>query len=332
MKSDRSLAECLERVAQISHYQGTDYEPIRLRIGDELLRKRLNRQLDLYETHRTHPHAETLHWRHRVMRFLVHWGLTCTGLLARARQHARQPEVVERTVHLPNLPESFDGYRILHLTDFHFEFIPELPGILNQALHGVECDLCVLTGDFRGETTGPYEESLSHLAQCRDQLGSEVIAVLGNHDNIEILTRLPELGIRCLLNEAMVLERKGESILLVGVDDAQHYQTHDLSFCCEQVSDAPVSILLSHTPEICREAVAAGFQFMLSGHTHGGQICLPGGIPVLGHIGSAPRKCIRGSWKMDQLQGYTSRGIGCSSIDVRLNCPPEITVHTLRQA
>jgi predicted MPP superfamily phosphohydrolase len=145
------------------------------------------------------------------------------------------------------------------------------------------------------------------------------------------MIRLPELGIRCLMNESFPLTQDGEEILVVGVDDPQHYQTHDLDFCRTEVASATTSILLSHTPEICREAADCGFDLMLSGHTHGGQLCLPGGIPLIGHIGSAPRKVIRGEWHMGDLQGYTSSGIGCSSIDVRLNCPPEITIHILRR-
>lgn len=331
MKTDRSLEECLMRVEQISHYAGSDYAGIRERLGDEFLRRRLNRQLDLYETHRTGDQLEHLQWKRKVMRTLVRIGLKSTGLWSRALRNARTPELVVREVFLPELPQEFDGVRMLHLSDFHFEFIPELPDLLRTLLQGLEFDYTFLTGDFRGETTGPYEESLEHLARCRDLLGEEVLTVLGNHDNVELMTRLPELGIRCLMNEEVSLERGDDSILVVGVDDPQHYRTHDLDFCRERVEEAPVSLLLSHSPEICREAAEAGFDLMWCGHTHGGQLCLPGGIPVIGHIGDAPRTCIRGAWNLGQLQGYTSRGIGCSSIDVRLNCPPEVTLHILRR-
>lgn len=332
MKKDRSLEECLARVEAISHYAGSDYQAIRDSIGDEFLRKRLNRQLDLYESHRTGDQLEHLHWNRKVMRTLVRLGLGGTGLLKRARRNARSPVVVEREIFLPTLPPSFDGFRILQLSDFHFEFIPELPLILRKALSGLHFDTCFLTGDFRGETTGPYEESLAHLSACRDLFGPEVVTVLGNHDNVELMIRLPAMGIRCLMNDAFHLRRGEDALFVAGVDDSQHYQTHDLEFCREEVAESVVSILLSHSPEICREAAAAGFDVMLSGHTHGGQLCLPGGIPVFGHIGRAPRACIRGSWQIGSLQGYTSCGVGCSSMDVRLNCPPEITVHTLRRA
>ncbi len=330
MRKERSLEECLKEIDTISHYQGAEYTELREKLGDDVLRKRLSRQLDLYHSHRTGNGEGGLRWQKRIMRETLRLGLTCTGLLQRARQNARRPVVVERSVILSRLPEAFDGFRILHLSDFHFEFIPELPELLNRLLETLSFDLCVLTGDFRGETTGPYEESLEHLARCRKPMGPEVLAVLGNHDNVELLPRLDRLGIRCLMNELCPIDRDGTSLLMVGVDDPQYYQTHDLTFCRAEVAAAPVSVLLSHTPAICREAAEAGFDLMLSGHTHGGQICLPGGIPVMGHIGTAPRACIRGEWRMNHLQGYTSTGVGCSSIDVRLNCPPEVTVHTLK--
>jgi len=331
MRKDRSLDSCFEEIQCYSHYQGADYTGIRNRYGDKFLRKRLNGQLDLYRIHHSEDKDHPLHWKQRAFRSFLKMGLICTGLYPRAKQNARTPVVIERTILLPQLPAEFDGIRILQVSDFHFEFIPELPKIMKQALSGTTFDLCVCTGDFRGETTGPYQESLEHLATCRESLGPDMYTVLGNHDNVELIPRLSALGIRCLVNESVYV-RKGESSLcLVGIDDPHYYQTHDLENFRQEVKDAATSILLSHSPEICREAAEIGFDVMLSGHTHGGQICLPGGFPVMGHIGSAPRKCLRGAWNVDQLQGYTSNGIGCSTMDVRLNCPPELTIHTLKR-
>ncbi len=88
------------------------------------------------------------------------------------------------------------------------------------------------------------------------------------------------------------------------------------------------SILLSHTPEIYRQAAHANFDLMLSGHTHGGQICLPGSIPIT--LESAlPRRMGAGPWQYHDMIGYTSVGAGSSVVPVRLNCPPEITLHRL---
>jgi predicted MPP superfamily phosphohydrolase len=87
--------------------------------------------------------------------------------------------------------------------------------------------------------------------------------------------------------------------------------------------------LLSHTPEIYRQAAHADFKLLLSGHTHGGQVCLPGSIPITldavlpRHMGSGP-------WKYHNMSGYTSVGVGSSIVAVRFNCPPEITLHHLK--
>ena len=89
------------------------------------------------------------------------------------------------------------------------------------------------------------------------------------------------------------------------------------------------SILLAHSPEIFRHAAYAGFDLMLSGHTHAGQICLPGGRPLMCNA-RCPRYVCAGAWRFEQLQGYTSAGSGVSVVDVRFNCPPEVTLHVLR--
>src|SRR5262245_37161324 len=86
------------------------------------------------------------------------------------------------------------------------------------------------------------------------------------------------------------------------------------------------SILISHTPEVYRQAALADFNVLLSGHTHGGQICLPGGIPfTLNSV--LPRSMGSGPWKYRNLIGYTSVGAGTSIVAVRFHCPPEITLH-----
>jgi uncharacterized protein len=90
-------------------------------------------------------------------------------------------------------------------------------------------------------------------------------------------------------------------------------------------------LLLSHTPEPYRQAAHAGVDLMLSGHTHGGQVCLPGGIPILTDT-PTPRAYVRGPWRYRAMAGYTSVGCGSSVVDVRLNCLPELTLHQLRRA
>lgn len=324
------LDDLIKALQQESHYQSADYEALKQMIGERHLQERLARQLGLYHAHLTPSRRRLRRQLQKTFRWLIKTGLWCTGQINKARLQARQPQWVEHVWHFDHLPPAFDGYRILQLSDFHFDFIPELPGIVKEMVGNHAFDCCVLTGDFRGETTGPYEESLAYLKQTRACMGEQVYAVLGNHDNVELMLSMPQMGIEVLMNQSVKLEREGAHILLAGIDDAHYYQTHLLEAFAADLKTSPFSILLSHSPESWREAAAAGFDLQLSGHTHGGQLCLPGGIPVICHLDGCPRRMIKGRWKAGNLHGYTSRGVGSSSLDMRLNCPPEITVHVLK--
>jgi predicted MPP superfamily phosphohydrolase len=125
------------------------------------------------------------------------------------------------------------------------------------------------------------------------------------------------------------IARTGAEIYLAGIDDAHYYRTHSLIKAAHDIPREACAILLSHTPEPYRHAAHAEFSLMLAGHTHGGQICLPGGIPILTDC-AAPRALARGPWRFRDLVGYTSVGCGASIVDVRLNCLPEVTLHRLR--
>jgi uncharacterized protein len=133
-----------------------------------------------------------------------------------------------------------------------------------------------------------------------------------------------------LLNEATPLYRKGERLHLAGIDDAHYYRVDNIEKAAEQIPDGEVSILLSHTPEIFRQAAHAGFDVLLSGHTHGGQICLPGAIPLT-LDSKLPRRLGSGAWRYRRMAGYTSVGAGSSIVAARLNCRPEITLHRLQR-
>jgi uncharacterized protein len=199
---------------------------------------------------------------------------------------------------------------------------------LIELLPTVSYDLCVLTGDYRGKTYGPYQAAIEGLARVRAHLQGPVYGVLGNHDTIRMVPDLEEIGIRMLLNESEALERDGERLHLVGIDDAHYYRVDNIEKAASAVPAAEFSILLSHTPEIYRQAAHAGFKLLLSGHTHGGQICLPGAIPII--LDSVlPRRMGAGAWTHRDMIGYTSVGVGSCILPVRLNCPPEITLHRL---
>jgi predicted MPP superfamily phosphohydrolase len=138
------------------------------------------------------------------------------------------------------------------------------------------------------------------------------------------------MGIRMLMNEVEVIERDGERIHIAGIDDAHFYRADNIEKAAASIPHDEFSILLSHTPEIYRQAAHAGFNLLLSGHTHGGQICLPGGIPIT--LASVlPRRLGAGAWKHHVMHGYTSVGAGSSVVPVRFNCPAEIVLHYLHR-
>src|SRR5205807_193593 len=120
--------------------------------------------------------------------------------------------------------------------------------------------------------------------------------------------------------------RGDQQIYLAGIDDAHQFRVDSIEKAALQIPYGEFSILLSHTPEIYRQAAHADFNLLLSVHTHGGQICLPGSIPIT--LDSVlPRHMASGPWKYHNMLGYTSVGVGSCIVAVRLNCPPEITLH-----
>jgi predicted MPP superfamily phosphohydrolase len=134
-----------------------------------------------------------------------------------------------------------------------------------------------------------------------------------------------------LLNESVRIDRDREALYLAGIDDAHYFRTHSFYRAADHIPEGACAVLLSHTPEPYRHAAHSEFSLMLCGHTHGGQICLPGGLPILTDS-DAPRRYARGPWRYRDLVGYTSVGCGSSIVDVRFNCLPEITLHRLRRA
>ncbi len=262
------------------------------------------------------------------MRGLVRGGLRSVGLLRHARRNARRIAVRRHAVDLPHLPPEFDGFSLLQLSDLHIDAAPDYAAVLIEAIRALDYDLCVLTGDYRARTFGPFDAAIAGLAALRPHLKGTPYAVLGNHDTLRMVPAMEAMGYRVLLNEWTAIRRDGAAIYLAGIDDAHFYRLENFHRATDEIPAHAVSILLSHTPEAYRHAAHADFDLMLCGHTHGGQICLPGGVPVLTDA-SSPRRFARGAWRYHAMQGYTSTGSGTSLVDVRLNCPPEVTLHRL---
>ena len=183
-------------------------------------------------------HIENWYSSHAVIRTT----LKLLGLYRRGLKNAEQIQVRHNHVRSKMLPNQFDGFTLLHISDLHADISQGAMRRLNEILPDLTYDMCVLTGDYRGATFGPFDAALEGLARAR----------------------------------------------------AHHYRVDNIEKAASDIPDDGFSILLSHTPEVYRQAAHAGFDLFLSGHTHGGQICLPGSIPVTlssvlpRHMGSGP--------------------------------------------
>lgn len=294
------------------------------------MRQRLGLERD-YEAHifrrGTHFfHLENWYSVHGLIRGL----LRMAGLHARGRRNALAITLRRNDVLLANLPPEFDGFTLLQLSDLHLDINPVFPAALIERVQGLDYDLCVMTGDYRARTFGSIGATLEGLQALRQYLKGPVYCVLGNHDTIRLVPPMEAMGYALLLNEWTRIERSGAVMYLAGIEDAHFYRMENFHRATHEIPPAAVSVLLSHTPEAYRHAAHAGFDLMLSGHTHGGQICLPGGVPVLTDADS-PRAFARGAWRYHDMIGYTSVGAGTCIVDVRLNCPPEITLHRFKR-
>jgi predicted MPP superfamily phosphohydrolase len=261
---------------------------------------------------------------------LIRHSLRLVGLYGRAQRNARTIRLIQNPLAIRGLPKPFEGLRILHLSDLHTDLDPRITHAITERAREADYDLCVLTGDYRARTYGPYQAALEGIRAIRLHLKGPIYAVLGNHDTIRLVPGLEAMGIRVLLNESAAIEQDGATLHLAGIDDAHYYQVHNLQRCSAGIPADACSVLLSHTPEVYRHAAHAGFRAMLCGHTHGGQICLPGGYAITWDA-RCPRRLAGGPWSYAGMTGYTSVGSGSSVVNARLNCLPEVTVHELRR-
>jgi hypothetical protein len=301
------------------------------RIGRFHVRQRLGIEI----AHEARSWRKRINFRHTESWYSIHSvvrnSLRMTGLYWHAQRNAERITVRHNDIRSSAVPPRFDGFTILHISDMHVDMNEGAMRRLGTLASGLSYDLCVITGDFRGKTYGPFLPTLEGVALVRPHLKPPIYGVLGNHDTIRLVPGLEGMGIRMLINECVTIERGDQRIYLAGVDDAHFFRLDNIEKAAATIPHDAFSILLSHTPEIYRQAVHADFDLMLCGHTHGGQICLPGSIPIKTES-RLPRRLAAGAWRCHTMLGYTSVGAGSSMVAVRLNCPPEITLHRLTRS
>src|SRR6516162_1067648 len=261
----------------------TDNELIKAlekRLGRLHARQRLGIETD----HEAQVFGQGLNFFHienlRSSHFLIRMLLVMTGLYRRGLSNAKDVQLRHNHIRSSELPSAFDGFTILQLSDLHADMNEGAMDRIATLLREISYDICILTGDYRGPAFGPFEATLVEMARIRSAIRGAAYGVLGNHATIRLLPGLDNLGTRLLVNVAETLERGEDRIHLVGVDDAHFYRMDNIEKATAGVPPDEFSILISHTPEIYRQAAYADFDVLISGHTHGGQICLPGGIPL----------------------------------------------------
>ena len=300
------------------------------RLDERLGRIHAKQRLGIEKDHEAQVFGQGLNFFHLENWYSIHAvirnTLRLTGLYGRGCRNAARVQLRENNIASVTLPPRFEGFRVLHLSDLHADMSGPAMDRVVELVSDLDYDICVLTGDFRAKTFGPFDAALDGVAHVRASLKGPLYGVLGNHDTVQMVPALEDMGIRMLLNELEVIARGDERIYLAGIDDAHFFRVDNIEKAAADIPTDAFSILLSHTPEIYRQAAHAGFDLLLAGHTHGGQICLPGGIPITleSHL---PRIMGAGAWMYHGMMGYTSVGAGSSVVAVRLNCLPEITLH-----
>ncbi|MFP4054794.1 MAG: hypothetical protein ACLFV7_13105, partial [Phycisphaerae bacterium] len=173
--------------------------------------------------HRSHHHWYLLRLALRTFDLL----LRGTGLQGRGRRNAMDVALNEYTVPLPNLPAGFDGLTVLQLSDLHLDMMPGLEERILSRIGNRSFDLCLLTGDYRGEVHGPTRPCLDAMGRLLPNLRSRlgIYGVLGNHDDVHMVSPLEEMGLGLLINESLLLRRGGDTIRLLGTDDVHYYHT-----------------------------------------------------------------------------------------------------------
>lgn len=253
---------------------------------------------------------------------------------------SNDPHIVRREISLKRLPRSFDGFTIAHVSDFHYEHhfsvVPIQKSV--EMVNELRPDLIVLTGDFvtvpifeRQRFLRKSSETAIPCAALLGQLEAPKYAILGNHDATAnpplIIRSLEDRGIPVLRNRCVPIERGNGRVWLAGIDDLLR-GTPRIDETLKGIPPDETTILLAHEPDFADEAANYPIDLQLSGHSHGGQIWIPGiGAPWLP---SMSRKYPRGLYRVKDLTLYTNMGIGTIRAPIRLNCPPEVTLITLR--
>jgi predicted MPP superfamily phosphohydrolase len=250
-----------------------------------------------------------------------------------------RPRIVRKDISLKRWPGRMDGFTIALLTDLHYDPVFSIHPIQSAVdiVNRLQPDLVALTGDFvTSSFLGDRRKAAADAEPCAELLRRLQApcgrwAVMGNHDvsvGVRSVTgALQHAGINVLSNGAVPIERSGGRFWLAGVKDVMR-SNPDVSTALHQVSPGEPVVLLAHEPDYADFVQGFPVDLQLSGHSHGGQIRFPLIRPL--YLPEMARKYFLGLYKIGNLILYTSPGVGTIGVPVRLNCPPEVTLLTLR--
>src|SRR6202011_5099527 len=207
---------------QMSKEPAQRHEDILVKLEQRLGRLHARQRLGIETDHEAQVFGQGLTFFHLENWYSAPWiirnTLKLTGLYWRARRNAERIVVKRNDIRFRDLPPLFDGFTILHISDMHVDMNEVAMQRLSELVGEMRYDLCVLTGDYRGETFGPFEAALDGVGRVRNHLSGPIYGVLGNHDTIQMVPGMEAMGIRILLNECEVIARGDQRIHLAGID------------------------------------------------------------------------------------------------------------------
>jgi uncharacterized protein len=242
------------------------------------------------------------------------------GIMKIAHREAHDLQSKNQIIYFENLPKEFNNFKILFLSDIHFDMVKNIKDSLLKIVNETDFDICIFGGDYVYKRREIYSDNVRafycELITAIQEKSRKIYGILGNHDKYASGIFLETLGVKMLVNESVKIENNNEAIYISGIDDPCYFGAHDFESCKEGINDNKCfKILISHSPGTYEDAEKFNYSLSLNGHTHGGQICLPGGGMIFSNT-SAPRKFAKGYWKYKKLHGYTSNGIGCRALPV----------------
>ena len=296
--------------------------------------RRLERRVSHVLSRHVYPHVPFLHFPYeRILR--------------------RQLTVAEADISVRGLEPPFDGLRLLLVTDVHTGPFISRRGFAEivDRIDRLERDLIVLGGDLATSRVRDFTDYAEIYTRLRAPLG--VFGVLGNHDHFtddppRLAREIVAAGIRLLQNELVVLDRDGARLTLAGIDDLL-FGAPDLDAALRGAPRGVPVVLLSHHPDVLFEAAERGVSLVLSGHTHAGQIRVPG-LPVIVrmsqyHLDDGRYRCVEaadgtaasgapdaGTTPQVTTELVVSRGLGAVGLPMRIACPPEVVLLRLRSS